>query len=254
MTGRRRLAFRALLVLGPPAVLSGCACTSELRPSVVVEVHDAVTGMPAARGVTGISEHESGVLTDLYAIDDLRLEGDWSRELPGRHTILVRKPGYLPDVVVADAGAGICHVNLETVEARIARDAGAVSEYAVSFIEEPGDSDWPPASAEVHVHGDTLEIVGFAHTECTELRVVAFRSVTGLHVQVEPSDITLDSCHNSRQFEARFTLPSESTRLLLTNGFLYPVELFEGSGTAEQGKLNGPRSGGPGDGSSALPE
>ena len=52
-----------------------------------MEVRDAVNGMPAARGVTGVSKHESGVLTDLYAIDDLRLRGDWSRELPGHHTI-----------------------------------------------------------------------------------------------------------------------------------------------------------------------
>ena len=37
--------------------------------------------------------------------------------------------------------------------------------------------------------------------------MVAFRSGDGLHVQVEPSDVTLDSCDGSRRFEARFTLP-----------------------------------------------
>ena len=87
MTGKHRPALRAFLALGLPVALSGCdlisvACTDALAPSVVVEVRDAVNGMPAARGVTGVSEHESGVLTDLYAIDDLRLRGGWSASSP----------------------------------------------------------------------------------------------------------------------------------------------------------------------------
>ena len=37
------------------------------------------------------------------------------------------------------------------------------------------------------LYGDTLEITGFVPI-CEELRVVAFRSGNGIHVQVEPSD------------------------------------------------------------------
>ena len=233
MTTEHCLASRTLLVLGTAAALSGCdflivTCTDELRPSVVVEVRDPVTGMPAARGVTGRSEHESGILTELSATDDLRLTGNWSSELPGNHTILVRKPGFLTDIVHVDVGGDRCHVERRTVQVHIAPDPRAVPEYPVSFIEGPEVDAGPPASAEVQVYADTLEIRGFAHTECTELRVVAFRLGIGLHVQVEPSDIPLDRCVNSRQFEARFTLPSERTHLLVTNAFFFPVELFDG--------------------------
>jgi hypothetical protein len=233
MITQPRLILRTLLVLGTATAPSGCGlvgvtCTDELRLSVVVEVRDLATGMPAARGVTGKSEHESGVLTEFAASSDLRLDGNWGSELPGSHTIFVRKPGHLTDIVQADVDADRCHVEPETVEARIAPDAQAAPEYPVSFIEGPDTGGWRPASAEVQVYGDTLEIGGLAHTDCTELRVVAFRSGSGLHVQVEPSDIPLDSCVNSRQFGARFTLPSEPTHLLVTNGFSFPVELFDG--------------------------
>lgn len=196
--------------------------------SVIVEVRDPATGMPAARGVTGKSEHENGTITEFYATSDLRLDGNWAGELPGDHTIIVRKPGHVTDIVHADVDADRCHVETETVEAHIAPDPEAVPEYPVSFVERPDTGDWRPASAEVRVRGDTLEIWGLAHTECTQLRVVAFRTGTGLHVQVEPSDIPLDDCVNRRRFEARFTLPSGPTDLLLTNGFFFPPELFDG--------------------------
>ena len=207
----------------------GVVCTDELRFSVVVEVRDAATGRPAARGVTGISEHESGVLTEFTAGSDLSLYGDWDSELPGRHVITVRKPGYLPHVVHADVDADRCHVETETVEADIAPDPRAVPEYPVSFIEGPDNSEWRSASAEVQVYGDKLEIKGLAETrDCTELRVVAFRSGTGLHVQVEPSDIPLDDCVSYRRFEASFSLPSGRTDLLVTNAVYFPAELFDG--------------------------
>jgi len=232
MTTQTRLTLRALLVLGTAAPLSGCGivavCTDELRYSVIVEVRDPATGMPAARGVTGKSEHESGVITEFTAGSDLRLDGNWARELPGGHTIIVRRPGHLTDIVHADVDADRCHVETETVEAHIAADPRAVPEHPVSFVERPDTGGWRRASAEVRVYGDTLEIRGLAHTRCTELRVVAFRSGTGLHVQVEPSDVSLDDCVNARRFEARFTLPSEPTDLLVTNRVGFPAELFDG--------------------------
>lgn len=233
MTTQHPLTLRILVVLGSAATFSGCgfavACTDELRSSLVVNVRDRPSGMPAARGVTGISEHDSGTLTEFTAFDDeLSLQGNWDRELPGNHTIVVRKPGFLPDTVHAGVDSGRCHVELETVEARIAPDSRASPEYPVSFIEGPDSGGWRQAGAEVRVYGDTLKISGLAHTRCTELRLAAFRLGSGLHVQVEPSDIPLDDCVYSRQYEARFTLPSEPTHLLVTNAFSFPVELFGG--------------------------
>ena len=233
MSIQHRLALRTLVAAVPAAALSGCdlvgVCTDELRYSVVVEVRDAATGNPAARGATGISEHESGVVTEFTASGELRLDGNWNSELPGNHTITIRKPGYLTDIVHADVDADRCHVETETVEAEIAPDPRAVAEHPVSFVERPDTAGWRPASAEVEVHGDTLEIEGFARTAgCAELRVVAFRSGKGLHVQVEPSDTPLDECVSSRQFEARFLLPSGPTGLLVTNAHYFPAELFDG--------------------------
>lgn len=234
MNTRHRPPSPTLLALGAAAALSGCdlglVCTDELRPSVVVEVRDRATGMPAARGATGRSEHESGVLTEFYAIggDGLTLWGDWHGELPGNHVILVRKPGFLTEVAHADVDADRCHVEPKTVQVTLVRDPRAVPESPVSFTEGPDSAGWRRASAEVQVYGDTLEIKGYARTECTELQAVAFRTGSALHVQVEPSHTPLDSCVNSRQFEAKFTLPTEPTRLLLTNGFFTPVVLFDG--------------------------
>ena len=233
MTTQHPLTLRILVVLGSAATFSGCGlvdvCTLEMRPSLVVEVRDLIFGMPAARGVTGVSEHDSGTRTEFSAFDDLlSLHGNWGGELPGNHTIVVRKPGFLPDTVHAGVDSDRCHVELETVEARIAHDSRASPEYPVSFIEGPDSGYWRQATAEVQVYGDTLEISGLAHTWCAELRLVAFRSRSGLHVQVEPSDISLDDCVDARQFEARFTLRSGSTHLLVTNALFFPVELFDG--------------------------
>ena len=232
MSTQQRLALATLLALGSAAALSGCdlvgVCTDELRFSVVVEVRHAATGSPAALGVTGKSEHESGVVTEFTASGELKLHGNWNSELPGNHTITIRKPGYLTEVVHAEVDADRCHVETETVEAEVALDPRAVPEYPVSFVEGPDTGGWRRPSAEVQVHGDTLEIEGFAGTTgCAELRVVAFRSGNGLHVQFEPSDIPLDDCV-ARRFEARFLLPSGPTDLLVTNALHFPAVLFDG--------------------------
>ena len=233
---RHRPASRVLLALGGAAALSGCeldydhGCFSYLSPSVIVEVRDRATGMPAARGATGLSEHESGVLTEFHADRDLRLWGSWPDELPGTHTVLVRKPGFLTETARADVDSDRCHVVPETVQFDLARDPRAVPESPLSFIEGPDTAGWRDASAEVRIRSDTLGITGYARggSECTELRVVAFRSDGRLHVQIEPSDTPLDPCVNSRRFAARFTLPSGPTDLLVTNGFYLPTVLFDG--------------------------
>jgi hypothetical protein len=237
MTGRR-IRTTATLVAAC-ATLSGCdafdvACTDILLPSLSVEVRDASSGAPAARGVTGSSSHESGLSTELSALDDLRLSGDWQRELPGRHTIELRKPGYVADVVHAYVGSDQCHVEPEIVQAEIGADPRAVVVDPVSFTEGPDVGAWP-ASAGVQVYADTLEIAGFVPTDCKQLRVVAFRLGTGLHVQVEPSDVPLEPCAWARQFEVRYSLPPEGIGLLVTNGGGFPVELFAGEVHPNQG-------------------
>ena len=230
LRSRRRLTA----IVGPTAfALSGCGdlggvCTGELRSSLVVEVRDAATGEPAARGVTGVSEHATGVLTELTAFDELRLLGDWERELAGRHTIVLRKPGFVAEHLDIIVGSDECHVETRTVQGEIRVDAGAVSVDPLSFSERLGADVWPPASAGVQVHEDTLEIAGFAPTDCTELRAVAFRHGIGLHVQIEPSDEPLAPCASQRQFEVRYLLPPDATHLLVTNGFAFPVDLFDG--------------------------
>jgi hypothetical protein len=91
-----------------------------------VEVRDASTGAPAARGVTGFSRHGSGLSTELAALDDLRLSGDWQRELPGSHIVELRKPGYVADVIHAYVDSDQCHVETETVQAEIGADSRAI--------------------------------------------------------------------------------------------------------------------------------
>ena len=238
MTTQHRLASLTLLVLGTAAVLSSCNivgpgagdCLPIFVPSVIVEVRDPATGMPAARGVTGRSEHESGVVTELGVGYDLRLLGMWKYELRGNHTILVRKPGFLTDTVYVYVDGNRCNVEPRTVLVHMVPDARALPQHPVSFIEGPEIAAGYPSSRVqgVQVYGDTLEIKGFALTDCTELRVVAFRSDNGLHVQVEPSDIQLDPCVGPRQFELRYTLPPEPTHLLVTNSSSLPAELFSG--------------------------
>lgn len=249
MSTQHRLASRILLASGTAAALSGCdadfdyGCTTQMEPSVIVEVRDRATGMPAARSATGLSRHESGVLTELFRETDLLLWAEWGSELPGNHLILVRKPGFLTEIAHADVDEDRCHVVPDTVQVDLARDPGAVPESSVSFIEGPDTAGWRDASAEVQVHGDTLEIKGYTGTRCTELRVVAFRSGRRLHVQIEPSDTPLESCTRSRWFEARFMLPPEPTDLLVTNGFWVPVVFFDGllDPGSSGGGFTGPR-------------
>ena len=202
-------------------------CTTEMQDSLIVEVREAGTGAPAARGVTGASVHGSGTTTDLAAVDELRVRGFWGRELPGRHTITLQRPGYQFGFARVDVPEGECHVMTQTVEVQISSDPLALLQHAVSFIEGPEIPAWPP-DASVQIHGDTLQISGFAPTNCELLEVVAFRRGEGLHVQVEPSDTRLDRCISPREFEVRYQLPSGQTSLLVTNGLGFPIVLFAG--------------------------
>lgn len=211
-------------------MLSGCGspavCITEPpQPPVVVEIRDRVTGAPAARGVTGESQHQSKVRTELAALGDLRLVGRrWRDGLHGTHTIRVRKPGFGTETVSVDVDRHECGVQTSTVRITIAPDPRAMPEYPVSFTEGP-EIGALPASARVRLYGDTLEIGGFAPAGRQELRVVASRTDIRLHVQVEPSDIPP---LGTRQFAVRFTLPPGPTDLIVTNGYGHPTILFIG--------------------------
>lgn len=211
------------------SVVGATYCTDELRPTLIVEVRDSTTGAPAARGFTGVAEHESGVSTELAAVDELRLQGNWRRELPGRHNIHLRKPGYQTEFLQVSVAEGDCHVDTETVQADISVDPRAVRLDPVGFTEGPEIDAWP-ASAGVQVIGDTAEISGFARTNCRELRAVAYRLGIGWHVQIEPSDVALAECsgNGARQFSVNYIVPPETSVLLVTNGFGFPVDLFDG--------------------------
>lgn len=202
-------------------------CTSVLRASLIVEVREAADGAPAARGTTGLSEHESGRAVELAAADDLFLHGDWPAELPGTHSVVLRSPGYRVEIVQAFVERDECHVETATVHAELTPEPSAVSVNAIEFIDGP-KVDAYPASAGVRVVGDTLEISGFAPTNCTELHAVAFRVGQELHVQIEPSDVALTECVSPRLFSAKYILPPERTYLLVTNGYSFPTTLFSG--------------------------
>jgi hypothetical protein len=73
------------------------------------------------------SRHGSGLSTALSALDDLRLVGDWQRELPGSHIVELRKPGYVADPIHAYVGSNQCHVETEIVQAEISVDPRAAA-------------------------------------------------------------------------------------------------------------------------------
>jgi hypothetical protein len=220
--------------LGSTLFLQGCidmlglACTDELRSSIVIEVRDAGTGAPAALGATGLTVHEDGQDTELAAFDSLYLSGNWNRELPGDHSVRVRRPGFVTQVfprVEVDDDA--CHVETLLMRVDLEADAGAVRQDPVFFSQGPQVSN-SNASAGILIYGDTLEIGGFVPTHCRTLRPVAFRAGMEVHVQIESSDTPTDPCERLRQFKVRYLLPPGRTSLLVTNGSGFPVTLFAG--------------------------
>jgi hypothetical protein len=229
-----RIASCVLLFTG--CALSGCdvfgvVCTDELRPNLVVEVREAVSGEPAARGATGVAEHPgSGEITDLFALaDSLRLHGDWLRERAGRYTVAVQKPGFRTEYASATVDEDRCHVRTRRVPVTLTRNSSAVAVGPLAFHRDARVAGFP-ASAGIRVFADTLVVSGRAAALCGDLGVVAFRSDGSWHIQFQPLQ-WVDSCpdvQNLQQFEARFTLVPGSNQLLITNGYGPPVELFSG--------------------------
>lgn len=226
-----------LLILGSCA-LSACdglfvECSTELRASLVVEVREAESGKAAARGATGHVRHlRSGVVTELYAAlnDSLRLDGDWDTERAGRYEVVIRKPGYETESVLAVVDEDRCHVHTERVPVTLTRDRLAVAVVPIAF--EPGSrvSGWE-ASAGITTFGDTLVVTGRAVALCGDLDVVAFRSREWWHIQFQPKqwEGTCPGVPGLQQFEARFKLEPGINHLLITHGHWRSETLFEGS-------------------------
>src|SRR5262245_47159283 len=95
--------------------LFGVDCTLEMRPNLVLEVRDAITGAPAARGAIGSANHaNSGITTELYGFaDSLQLQGQWAREQAGTYTVSVQKPGFQIAQQVVTVTEDECHVQTE---------------------------------------------------------------------------------------------------------------------------------------------
>ena len=218
-------------------VLGGCdvigiACTDELRPNVVVEVRDAATGDPAARGATGLAEHTgSGVVTELFGgFHDLILHGAWSAERAGRYRIVLRKPGYRADPVTVNVDEGACHVETRRVTVELHRDTAAIPVPPVDF-ERGQHVGGYPASVGVRVFGDTLVLAGRAAARCTHLELFAFRRDRSWHIQLQPAQ-WLSTCSTPgpyQQFQARFQLIPGAHQLLITDAGGPPTVLFSGS-------------------------
>jgi hypothetical protein len=98
------------------------ACTTEAVPGIVVTISDSVTGTPTA-------EIASGAVRDGAYEDELRpfvyeghnmLSRAAAYERPGRYTVEITAPGYLPwraDNVRVDAGE--CHVATANLSAKL---------------------------------------------------------------------------------------------------------------------------------------
>jgi hypothetical protein len=115
-------ALQPLLVLAAAGLIVGCnpftgACTLELRPGIVVEVRDAVTGAPAADGARLVARDGNYVETvdgpPAPNLTFLQAAG----ERPGRYDLTVSKPGYhnwtRAGVRVRDGGCHVIPVQLE---------------------------------------------------------------------------------------------------------------------------------------------
>lgn len=225
---------RFSLLIGAVTFAAGCGdiigtvCTDELRPNLIVEVREAVTGKATAFGVTGAAHHSDGERTELSATDSLTLNGSWSRERAGGYTIQVRKPGYTMATADARVNRDRCHVEPRRVQLQITPDPAALVQNPIRFASGNKVNGWP-ASAGIRVHGDTLEIIGSAPPLCSELRAVAIRSRDELHVQLEPVEWAGPCGGPSLQlFEATYQLPAGNSYLLVTSAVGTPAVLFQG--------------------------
>lgn len=225
---------RLVLVGGAAAVTAGCdilgvACTADLRPNLRVEVREQLGGRAAARGATGLAEHEDGVVTELFGwADSLRLYSSWDRERAGGYRVIVRRPGYKDVVEGTTVDEDACHVKTATVRVELEVDTTAVAQTPISFLkgaQVPG----VPVSTGLRVLGDTLAILGTVPALCSELRAVAVRFFDILHIQVEPTrwDVACPG-PGYQPFELRYKLSSGRNYILMTSAVGSPALLFQG--------------------------
>jgi hypothetical protein len=218
------------LVLAVSYVPSGCACEDYLAPNVVVEVRDR-DGRPAAEGVTGVAEHAGGAVTDLVGWDSLRVHGHWRRELPGRYTIQLRKPGFRMATARTEIDDGFCHVETRTIRMTLEPDPAATPQTPLRFLRGDEVSGFPIGTA-ARLLGDTLEIVGNSWIYCGGLKAVAVRPGAFMHVQLEPESWAAMrgpcTANRTQLFELRYHMTPGLTELLVTTVGHYSPVLFEG--------------------------
>ena len=214
--------------------LAGCgegACTMELRSNLLVEVRDSATGAPAAWGATGSAQHEVDRATELYAMDSLRLVGNWQSEQAGRYEVTVRKPGFTPVHSTVNVDEGSCHVKTRTV--RVTLPASRDDWFQPPVFFTPGERvpGWN-ASAGFAVRGDTLVISGRATAPCSQVTAVASRTRWDWHIQLQPEQWATGACGDYlQQFSLGYLLAEGTTHVYLTNARGLPVVLFDATVT-----------------------
>lgn len=231
---------RVVLILAATTLATACelplgACDDMLRPNLSVEVRDAATGAPLGLGATGLAVHQGGDFTELTSgWDSLRLHGNWSREQPGRYSVMVRKPGYAPGTHQSRVSSDACHVRTQRVDVRLQRDPRQVAVAPSELRLQPHVIAHIPA-AEVRVVGQTLEISGMAMAPCSSLQAVAYRSAAAggpqWHIQFEPEVwAALGTCRETavmQPFVARYELVPGANQVLVTTAAGFPTVLFE---------------------------
>ena len=226
-----------MVLLLATACIAGCGdivgvCTTQLESNLIVEVRDAVSGEPAARGATGLAEYTSThEFTELFSFfDDVQLFGNWNREAAGLYVVHLQKPGFKTEHVSATVTEDRCHVRTARVPVRLARDSAAVAIPPLS-VERGARVAGSPASVGIRVFGDTLVVSGRAFVRCGEVDIVSFRANTSWHIQLQPSQWNLEcpGTASLQQFEARFRLLPGNNQVLITNAIGFPMTLFDGS-------------------------
>lgn len=102
-------------------VITGPACTLEMRPGIAMDIRDSVTNAPAGVGARVITR--DGEFADTASVlGETGWSGGLADERPGTYTVTVEKDGYRPWTrngirVTKDA----CHVRTVSVTALLQR-------------------------------------------------------------------------------------------------------------------------------------
>jgi hypothetical protein len=112
------------LAVGGCGLITGGDCTTELRPGIVLEIVDIVTGVsPVVPSVITVTD---GSFQERYppaGVEGVVLSKYWfAGERPGRYSILVQTPGYLDwSASNIQVRKDECHVKTLRITARLKR-------------------------------------------------------------------------------------------------------------------------------------